>query len=53
MQQEYRKKKWKLTNPDDTFMSTSTYDEIGQLRTGGDDEKLASPNEKATQTEVI
>ena len=53
LQQEARKHKWKLRNLDDTFLSTSMYDEIGLLKRGGDEEERSEkPNEKATQTEL-
>lgn len=52
LREEYRKKKWKLIDPDATFLSTSTYDEIGQLKKGGDEQRSEDPNQKSTQTEL-
>ena len=53
LQEEAKKRKWNLANMDDTFLSTSTYDEIGQLKRGRDEKVLENPNEKATQTESL
>ena len=53
LQQEAKKRNWNLRNLDDTFLSTSTYEEIGHLKKGKDEEVSDNANQKSTQTEEI
>ena len=53
LEAETRKRKWKLKNPDETFLSSSACEDLLELKKGNDDDdRKEVEDEKGTQTEL-